>query len=87
MREAGQKTRLRWEAASPAALWQADVCQGRALTVDGRSRPLRIHALLDDATSRYIVAIEARHTERETDMLEILVRVLRRNGRLAAARL
>ena len=80
MREGGgQKTRLRWEAESPGALWHADVCHGPALTIDGRSRPLRIHALLDDA-SRYIVAIEARHTERETDMLELLVRALRRHG-------
>jgi len=80
MREGGgQRTRLRWEAASPGALWHADVCHGPALTVDGQSRPLRIHALLDDA-SRFVVAIEARHTERETDMLEILVRALRRHG-------
>ena len=80
MREgSGQKTRLRWEASSPGALWHADVCHGPALTIGGRSRPLRIHALLDDA-SRFVVAIEARHTERETDMLEILVRALRRHG-------
>jgi transposase InsO family protein len=80
MREGGgQKTRLRWEAASPGALWHADVCYGQALTIDGKSRPLRIHALLDDA-SRFVVAIEARHTERETDMLEILVRALRKHG-------
>ena len=80
MREGGgQKTRLRWEAASPGALWHADVCHGPALTIDGKSRPLRIHALLDDA-SRFVVAIEARHTERETDMLEIMVRALRRYG-------
>ena len=64
---------------APGALWHADVCHGPALTIDGKSRPLRIHALLDDA-SRFIVAIEARHTERETDMLEILVRALRRHG-------
>jgi len=80
MREGGgQKTRLRWEAASPGALWHADVCHGPALTIDGKSRPLRIHALLDDA-SRFVVAIEARNTERETDMLEILVGALRRHG-------
>ncbi len=75
----GQKTRLRWEASSPGALWHADVCHGPALTIDGKTRPLRIHALLDDA-SRFIVAIEARYTERETDMLEILVRALRKHG-------
>ena len=80
MREGGgQKTRLRWEASSPGALWHADVCHGPALLIEGRSRPLRIHALLDDA-SRFVVAIEARHTEWEADMLEILVRALRRHG-------
>jgi hypothetical protein len=35
--------------------------------------------LLDDA-SRYVVAIEARHTETEVDMLAVLVRALRRFG-------
>ena len=29
-------------------LWHADVCHGPALAIDGRSVPLRIHALLDD---------------------------------------
>lgn len=36
----GQKTRLRWEAASPGALWHADVCHGPALTIGGVTRPL-----------------------------------------------
>ena len=40
---------------------------------------MRIHAILDDA-SRYVVAIEARHTEREVDMIALLVRALRRHG-------
>jgi putative transposase len=46
----GQKTRLRWEAESPGALWHADVRYGPTLTINGQSRPLRIHALLDDAS-------------------------------------
>jgi len=74
------KTRLRWEAERPGALWQGDVCHGPALHIDGVSRPLRIHALLDDA-SRYIVALEAHHTERELDMLGLWVRAIRRHGR------
>ena len=37
------------------------------------------HALLDDA-SRFIVAIEAHHSERQVDMLGLLVRALRRHG-------
>ncbi len=76
---AGSTARLRWQAERPGALWHGDVCHGPALLIDGVSRPLRIHALLDDA-SRFIVAIEARHTERETDMLSLLVKALRRYG-------
>jgi transposase InsO family protein len=77
----GQKTRLRWEAERPGALWHGDVCHGAPLVLpDGKgARPVRIHALLDDA-SRYVVAIEARHAEREVDMLELLVRALRAHG-------
>jgi transposase InsO family protein len=76
---AGEHTRLRWQAAEPGALWHGDVCHGPALTINGQSRPLRIHALLDDA-SRFILAIEARHTEKEVDMLALLVKALRRHG-------
>jgi len=74
----GRKTRLRWEAERPGALWQGDVCHGPALTISGKAQPLRIHALLDDA-SRYVIAIEAHHTEREVDMLSLLVGALRRH--------
>jgi putative transposase len=75
----GTKTRLRWQAERPGALWHGDVCYGPALKINGKSRPLRIHGLMDDA-SRYVVALEAHHTEREIDMLGILVRSLRRHG-------
>lgn len=78
-RDRAPRQRLRWEAESPMALWHGDVCHGPALTVGGRSVPLRVHALLDDA-SRYIVAIEAHHTEQEVDMLGVLSRALRRHG-------
>jgi hypothetical protein len=40
---------------------------------------VRIHALLDDA-SRYLIAIEAMHTERELDMLGLMVRAVRKHG-------
>ena len=73
------KTRLRWQAERPGALWHGDVCHGPHLAIGGVTRPLRIHALLDDA-SRYIVAIEAHHSEREIDMLGLFVRALRRHG-------
>ncbi len=70
--------RLRWEAAHPLALWHGDVCHGQAIQVDGRSRPVRIHALMDDA-SRFVVALEAHHTERESDMLGLFADTLRRH--------
>lgn len=73
------KTRLRWQAERPGVLWQGDVCHGPPIVIDGVKRPVRIHALLDDA-SRYVVALEAMHSEREIDMLVLLVDALRRHG-------
>ena len=73
------KVRLRWQAERPGALWHADVCHGAAIIVDTKKRPVRIHALIDDA-SRYCLAIEAMHQEREEDMLGIFVRAVRRHG-------
>lgn len=75
----GPKTRLSWQAEHPCALWHGDVCHGPALRLGKETKPLRIHALLDDA-SRYVVALEALHQEREVDMLRLLVRALRRHG-------
>ncbi|MCW5808641.1 MAG: DDE-type integrase/transposase/recombinase, partial [Deltaproteobacteria bacterium] len=72
-------TRLRWQAEHAGALWHGDVCHGPALRVGKTTRPLRIHALLDDA-SRYVVALEARHTEREDDLLDLMLAALRRHG-------
>ena len=74
------KTRLRWQAEKPMALWHGDVCHGPSLRIEGKVRPLRIHALMDDA-ARFVVALEAHHTEREVDMLGLLVRALRRHGK------
>ena len=77
MREArAGKSRRRWQAEHPGDLWHGDVCHGPTLRLDGTTIPLRIHAMLDD-TSRYIVAIEACSSERETDMLALLVKALR----------
>lgn len=75
----GPKTRLRWEAERPGALWHGDVCYGPAISVGGKKMPVRIHGLLDDA-SRFIIALEAHHTEREVDMLGMFVRAIRRHG-------
>ncbi len=74
------KSRRTWEAAHPGALWHADVAHGPAITADGVRRPLRIHGILDDA-SRYLVALQARHSELEFDMLELLTAAIRRHGR------
>ena len=73
------KVRLRWQAERPGALWHADVCHGAAIMVAGKSQPVRIHGILDDA-SRYIIAIAARHTEREVDMLGLMVSAVRKHG-------
>lgn len=73
------KQRLRWEAERPGALWHGDVCHGAQILIAGDKKPVRIHALLDDA-SRYILAIEAMHQEREVDMLGLLVRAVRKHG-------
>ena len=72
-------TRLRWQAEHAGALWHGDVCHGPALRIGSTTKALRVHALLDDA-SRFIVAIEARHSEREADMLELFLAALRRHG-------
>jgi len=46
----GTKTRLRWQAECPGALWHGDVCHGPTLTLDGKRTPVRVHGLLDDAS-------------------------------------
>lgn len=72
--------RLRWQAERPGALWHGDVCHGEPLvTPEGTKKPVRIHALMDDA-SRYVVVLEAMHQEREVDMLGVFVRAVRKHG-------
>jgi transposase InsO family protein len=80
LRVADGRLRLRWQADRVDALWHADVCHGPAMKVAGRTVPLRIHAILDDH-SRYIVAIVATTTEREVEMLSLLVKAMRATGR------
>lgn len=78
--EGESRTRLRWQAERPGALWHGDVCHVTGCTVGGKTVPIRIHGLLDDA-SRYVLALEAHATEREVDMLTMLVDALRRHGK------
>jgi hypothetical protein len=70
LRDGGRrgKVRLRWQAERPGALWQGDICHAASLRIGGTTRPVRIHALLDDA-SRSVVGLEAMHAEREVAML------------------
>jgi putative transposase len=77
---AGNKTRLRWQAAEPDALWHGDVCHGPTLYLASVRTPVRIHGMLDDC-SRYVVALEAHASEREQDMLHVLTRALRLHGK------
>ena len=76
----GKRERRRWQTDQPGRLWHADVCHGPALEIGGRKVPLRIHALLDDA-SRFIPMIAARSTEREVEMLDLLMAALRVHGK------
>lgn len=76
-RPAGE--RRRWEASAVGELWHADVCHGRAITVDGKTVRVRVHALLDDK-SRYIIALRVFGHEREAGMLELWVEAVRMHG-------
>ncbi len=66
----GGKTRLKWQAERPGALWHGDVCHGPTLTLGERRVHVRVHALLDDA-SRYVVALRVASDEREETMLSL----------------
>lgn len=74
-----KKSRLRWEAEAPMALWHADVCHGPNIFADGKKCPVRVHAILDDA-SRRIMAIRAYSREREVEMLELFIQAARAHG-------
>jgi transposase InsO family protein len=77
----GQKARLRWQAERPGALWHGDVCHGPTLTpAPNRRIPMRIHALLDDA-SRFVVALRVADDEREETMLSVFAQALMEHGR------
>jgi putative transposase len=78
--EGGTRTRLRWQACRPGAIWHGDVCHVTKCKLRGKPTPIRIHGMLDDA-SRYGIALEAHTTEKEVDMLEMLVDALRREGK------
>lgn len=80
LRAADGRVRMRWQADRVDAIWHADVCHGPAMKIGGRAVPLRIHALLDDH-SRYIVDVVAVTSERESEMLALLVKAMRRTGR------
>jgi len=76
----GGKTRLKWQAERPGALWHGDVCHGPTLTLGDRRTPVRVHAMLDDA-SRYVVALRVASDEREETMLSLFTQALMEHGR------
>jgi len=76
----GPRTRFRWQAERPNALWHGDVCHGPTLTFDGRRTPVRVHALLDDAT-RFIVGLCVTNNEREETMLSLFSRAMMEHGK------
>jgi transposase InsO family protein len=73
-------TRLRWQAERPGALWHGDVCHGPTLTLGGHRSPVRVHALLDDA-SRFVVALRVESDEREETMLSLFAQALMEHGK------
>lgn len=79
----GGKARLRWQAERPGALWHGDVCHGPTLTLDSKRTPVRVHALLDDA-SRYVVALRVAPDEREETMLSLFAQALMEHGKCDA---
>jgi transposase InsO family protein len=81
---AAGRVRQRWQADRADAIWHADVCHGPAMRIGERTVPLRIHAILDDH-SRFIVAILATTTEREIEMLSLMVKAMRATGRRPGA--
>ena len=76
----GEKARLRWQAERPGAIWHGDVCHGPTLALEGRRTPVRVHALLDDA-SRFIVALRVADNEREETMLSLFSQALMEHGK------
>ncbi len=74
--DGGDKTRRRWQAERPGAIWHGDVCHVTHIDVGGQTLPIRVHGLLDDA-SRDVIALEGHTTEKEVDMLGMLVDALR----------
>lgn len=79
MKSSDGEVRRRWQAAKPHALWHSDVCHGPAMKVGGKSVPLRIHAIVDDCT-RHVMAIQACATERESEMLALVIKAVRAHG-------
>ena len=73
------RERRKWEAAYVGALWHADVCHLSDATINGKKTPVRVHAILDDV-SRYVVALRVCSTEKEWDMIDMLVGAIRTHG-------
>ena len=75
---AERRERRRWEAARTCALWHSDVAHVWVRDASGEPKRVYVHGILDDH-SRYVVALEARTSELEVDMLSVLCGALLRS--------
>jgi transposase InsO family protein len=73
------RQRLRWRAPYVCSLWHGDVCHALKIKSVRGTETALVHALLDDY-SRYIPRLEVRTSEREQEMLEVLVNAVREHG-------
>ncbi len=75
LNRSARRQRRRWEAAHVGAVWHADVCHVFVRQPDGTRKRVLVHAIMDDC-GRFVVAIEAKETETEVDMLALLCTAL-----------
>lgn len=71
--ERSDPQRRRWQAAHPGDMWHSDVCH-----VKPGTGVFLVHGFLDDA-SRHAMTLVARPSEREHDLLEVLLGALLQN--------
>jgi len=82
-KEGQENERKRWAREYPGELFHSDVCHGEPRKHGDKRVPVRIHALLDDA-SRFVVALEVHKREREQEMLGMFTDTMLRIGKPGA---
>lgn len=73
-----RRERRRWDSGRVCAVWHMDVCHVWRWNPDGKPVKAYVHAIMDDH-SRYVVALQARDHEQETDALSVLCAALLQN--------